>query len=63
MQATGEPVEALRWVVFTGKERGIQLESMQQVHWLEDGERFLADVHWLRDVSVFRHLQEISLSP
>lgn len=27
----------------------IQLGTMQQIHWLEDGERFLADTHWLED--------------
>ena len=31
------------------RESGVQPESKQQVHWLEDGERFLAGVHWSRD--------------
>lgn len=28
------------------KDREVQPESQQQVHWLEDGDGFLADVHW-----------------
>ena len=27
----------------------VQAESKQYVFWLEDGERFLADVHWSGD--------------
>lgn len=30
------------------KEQGVQLESKQQGHWLENGERFLENVYWLR---------------
>ena len=28
------------------KEGEIQSETKQEANWLEDGERFLADVHW-----------------
>lgn len=28
------------------KEAGVQPGSKKYVHWLEDAERFLADVHW-----------------
>lgn len=27
----------------------VQPQSKQEVHWPEDGERFLADVYWLGD--------------
>ena len=30
------------------KEREVQSESKQYVHWLKDGERFWADAHWSR---------------
>lgn len=33
------------------KEGEVQPESKQEVHGLEDGERFLADVHWSGDKS------------
>lgn len=31
------------------QERGLYLESKQHIHWLEDEEKFLADVSWSRD--------------
>lgn len=45
----------MRWDVFTDKEfKGggvVQPESTQEIHWLEDGETFLADVRGSGDKS------------
>lgn len=45
---------AVRWDVLTDKEfKGevVQPEYTQEIHWLEDGETFLADVHGSGDKS------------
>ena len=46
---------AVRWAVFMDKEFkagwGVQPESTQEIHWLEDGETFLAGVHGSGDKS------------
>lgn len=45
------------------REGQVQPGSKQYVHWLEDGERFLVDVHWDKfQFSKVRHLRDISLS-
>ena len=48
----GESVDSLGRTVLMvkeSKEGRVQPESKQQVHWFEDGERFLMNVHCLRD--------------
>ena len=46
-QATGWCIEALEWDVMDKKckQGEVQSECKQQVYWLEDEERFLANVH------------------
>ena len=40
-------------MVKEGKEGTVPSESKQKVHWVEDGERFLVDVHWSGNKSWF----------
>ena len=50
-----ESIEGLGWAAFMVQkceEWGVHPQSKLQAHGLEDGEGFLADVSWLRDVSL-----------